>query len=319
MSSEDYGAGSVSESTQALGSAPAPAPKPKASLRRRWSSAPVWGRLAQEAALPIRVPRWYLALRVLTKSMIYGLVVAWLAFIPVHGVGLVVLWLTLGVMWAVILAAAVVDILHRRRTSQSRMARLSDFCMLVAPVPIAVDLPALCIVLLVVGYVLQLRRISGGQVFMFALLGSIGAIILGTIALVGAESTHPSSSLAQPSTAVGFTMATLFRLTSVKLGSPVTEEGRLIVTVLQVVSAVFLGALYGGLLTMAVRDSTATRASGASAKASATDARLAYIIKQQKEILRRLDEMSPHAATSPVTAGDEKPMAGAEEAGADEA
>jgi hypothetical protein len=72
-----------------------------------------------------------------------------------------------------------------------------------------------------------------------------------------------------------------------KLASPVTSEGHTIVVVLQVFSAIFLGALYGGLLTMAVKDSSKKPTS------SKTDARLAYVIKQQQEILARLDALAP--------------------------
>ena len=159
--------------------------------------------------------------------------------------------------------------------------------MLLAPVPAILDLPALCIILLVAGYVMQLRRISAGQVFMFAVVGSVGAIFLGTVALVGAESQVPQAPLSYPEAAVGFTLATLFRLSSLKLAGPVTSEGHVIVVVLQVFSAVFLGAFYGGLLAMVVKDSSKKPST------SKTDARLAYVIKQQQEILKRLDALAP--------------------------
>ena len=122
---------------------------------------------------------------------------------------------------------------------------------------------------------------------MFALVGSIGAIVLGTVALVGAESQVAQAPLSQPEAAIGFTLATLFRLTSIKLAGPVTSEGHVIVVVLQVFSAVFLGAFYGGLLAMVVRDSSKRPST------SKTDARLAYVIKQQQEILARLDALAP--------------------------
>lgn len=255
-------------------------------------------RLAQEAALPIPVPPWFVVMRAITKSMIYGLVVAWLAFIPVHEIGRMVLWSLLAVMWVVILTATVIDIVHRRRAQESRLARMSDVAMLLAPLPIFVDLPGLCIVLIVVGYVLQLRRISGGQVFTFVLFGSVGTIILGTIALLGAESQQPNAPLGHPAAAAEFTVATLFRLTSIKAGAPITQEGQVIVTVLQIVSAIFLGALYGGLLTWAVRDSRTSTAASASRQSSTTETRLAYVIKQQQEILRRLDAIAPAMESS---------------------
>lgn len=248
-------------------------------------------RLVAEAALPVAVPTWFLVMRAITKSMAYGLIVTWLAFVPVHDVGRAILWSVLAAMWAVILTAMILDIIHRRRTQESRLVRMSDVAMLLAPLPIFINLPGLAIVFLVVGYVLQLRRISAGQVFMFVLFGSVGTIIMGTIALLGAEAQNPNAPLAQPGAAAEFTVATLFRLTSLKVGAPLTDEGQIIVTVLQIVSAIFLGALYGGLLTWAVRDSRSTKST--SRQTSTTDARLAYVIKQQQEILRRLDAIAP--------------------------
>ena len=256
-------------------------------VRSSVTSSGLWQRLAQEAGIPVRTPRWFIALRALSKSLIYGLVVAWVAFIPVHGGGAVALWLCVGVLWATTLTATVIDFMHRRHTGESRLARISDITMLLAPVPALLNLPALCVILLVAGYIMQLRRISAGQVFMFAVVGSVAAILLGTVALVGAETQSPQSPLAEPGAAIGFTLATLFRLTSLKLAGPMTSEGRTIVVVLQVFSAIFLGALYGGLLTMAVKDSSKKAAS------SKTDARLAYVIKQQQEILKRLDALAP--------------------------
>jgi cytochrome c biogenesis factor len=279
------------------GSAPAASsPKPTASG--------VFARIAEEADLPIKVPRWFLVLRVITKSLLYGLLVTWLAFVPVHELGRLVLWIVLGAMWLIILVATVIDIVHRRRARESRLARLSDIAMLLTPLPILINLPGLAVVLLVVGYVLQLRRISAGQVFFFVLFGSLGTVVMGTIALVGAEAQNPNAPLAQPITAAEFTMATLFRLTSVKVGLPLTEEGQVITTVLQIVSALFLGALYGGLLTWAVRDSRSASSKTAARAASVTEARLAYVIKQQQEILRRLDAIAP---TSESTQHEDPP------------
>lgn len=251
------------------------------------ASSGFWRRLSEEAAIPIRVPRWFLVLRALSKTMIYGLVVAWVAFIPLSGVWAIVLWSCVGLLWATILAATVIDIRHARRTKQSPRARISDITMLLAPLPALVGLPALCIILLVAGYIMQLRRISAGQAFMFALIGSIGAIVLGTIALIGAESVRAGSELAQPINAIEYTAARIFRLTSVDVGRPVTAEGEAIGTILQIFSAIFLGALYGGLLAFVVKDSKRTPS------ASTADARLAYVIKQQQEILRRLDSIAP--------------------------
>jgi len=259
-------------------------------------------RLAAEAALPIPAPTWFVVMRAITKSMAYGLIVTWLAFVPVHDVGRTVLWIILAAMWAVILAAMILDIIHRRRTQESRLVRMSDVAMLLTPLPIFINLPGLAIVFLVVGYVLQLRRISAGQVFMFVLLGSVGTIIMGSIALLGAEAQNPNAPLAQPGAAAEFTVATLFRLTSLKVGAPLTDEGQIIVTVLQIVSAIFLGALYGGLLTWAVRDSRSSKST--SRQTSTTDARLAYVIKQQQEILRRLDALAP---TSESTQHEDPP------------
>jgi hypothetical protein len=256
-------------------------------VRTSVTSSGLWQRLAQEAGIPVRTPRWFIALRALSKSLVYGLVVAWAAFVPLHGVGAVALWLCVGVLWATTLTATVIDFMHRRHTGESRLARISDITMLLAPLPALVNLPAVCIILLVAGYIMQLRRISAGQVFMFALVGSVGAIVLGTVALVGAESQVAQAPLSQPEAAIGFTLATLFRLTSIKLAGPVTSEGHVIVVVLQVFSAVFLGAFYGGLLAMVVRDSSKKPST------SKTDARLAYVIKQQQEILARLDALAP--------------------------
>jgi len=287
-------------------------------VRSGVTSSGLWQRLSAEAGIPVTTPRWFIALRAASKTMLFGLLVAWVAFIPVHGVGAVVLWLCVGVLWATILAATVIDFLHRRRTGESRLARISDVTMLLAPVPALLGLPGVCIALLVAGYVMQLRRISAGQVFMFAVVGSIGAIVLGTVALVGAESQVAQAPLAEPGSAIGFTLATLFRVTSVKLASPQTSEGHVIVVVLQVFSAIFLGALYGGLLTMVVKDSSKKPAT------SKTDARLAYVIKQQQEILKKLDALAEAGlltnvrdtapappqddnAAEPPTAGEEGP------------
>jgi hypothetical protein len=191
-----------------------------------------------------------------------------------------------GVLWATTLAATVIDFMHRRHTGASRIARISDITMLLAPVPAMLNLPALSIILLVAGYVMQLRRISAGQVFMFAVVGSVGAIVLGTVALIGAESQVAQAPLSEPGAAIGFTLATLFRVTALKLASPVTSEGHVIVVVLQVFSAIFLGAFYGGLLAMVVKDSSKKPST------SKTDARLAYVIKQQQEILKKLDALA---------------------------
>ena len=256
------------------------------------TSSGFWHRVSEEAAIPVTVPRWFLVLRALSKTMIYGLVVAWVAFIPLRGAWAIVLWSCVGLLWVTILAATVIDVRHARRTEQSHRARLSDITMLLAPLPALVDLPALCIILLVAGYIMQLRRISAGQAFMFALFGSIGAILLGTIALIGAESVRAGSELAQPINAIEYTAAKLFRLTSVNVGTPETTEGEAIGTILQIFSAIFLGALYGGLLAFVVKDSKKKPST------STTDARLAYVIKQQQEILRRLDSIAPPATKS---------------------
>ncbi len=272
---------------------------PAGASAKKKSSSTFWTRLRTESALPRSAPRWFVALRALSKTGLYGLVVAWVAFIPMHrGLG-VVLWTIVAVLWLTIAVATVMGWMHRRRTSESQFARWSDLAMLLAPLPILFGLPLITVALLVVGYGLQLRRISGGQVFIFALFASVLAVVLATIALIGAESQVPGSALSSPTSAVGYTLSSLFRLTNAKSVVPVTQEGRTIGSILQVVSAIFLGALYGGLLTMVVKDSSKS----STAAVSSTDARLAYVIKQQKEILARLDALSAAVppAAPPVT------------------
>lgn len=272
------------------------------------NSSPFWKRIREEADLPVTVPPWFLLLRAVSKTGVYGVSVAWMAFLPTSEATDIVLWTVIGVLWLTIVVGSALDFRHRRRTEKARMLRASDVAMILAPLPIFLGSPIIVGALLVAGYGMQLRRISGGEVFLFALVGSFGALLLGTIALYGAESADSKSPISSPTDAAVFAAATLMRLNSLKAGNPVTEEGQVVVTVLQVVSAIFLGALYGGLLTMVVKDSGKRKTN------DTTEARLAYVIKQQQEILRRLDALAPKPAADPPepasATGDAPPAPG---------
>lgn len=243
-----------------------------------------WTRLRAETGLPPGAPRWFVALRFASKSLVYGIALAWLGYVPTPQPWQGALWGLVGVLWIVTIAAMVIDVRHRRRTEASRFARASDISMALAPVPILLGIPLLGLALLVAGYVLQLRRVSGGRVFVFAIVGSTIALVLATVALFGVEANELNSTLGTLPSAASFTVSTILQLSSADGITPLSEQGRIIGDALQVISAIFIGAIYGGLLTMVVRDANDD-------EVAEIRSRLDHLSAQQDEILARLDAL----------------------------
>lgn len=245
----------------------------------------VWGRIRTESGLPADAPRWLVGLRYASKSLVYGVALAWLGYVPTPQPWRGLLWALVAVLWVVIIVATVIDVRHRRRTEASRFARASDISMALAPIPILLGIPLLGLALLIAGYVLQLRRVSGGRVFIFAIVGSTVALVLGTVALFGIEAREPDSALGTPQAAASYSVGTILQLSSADDITPSSDEGRIIADVLQVISAIFIGAIYGGLLTMVVRDANDD-------DVDEIRDRLDRLTAQQDEILARLDDLA---------------------------
>ena len=243
-----------------------------------------WARLRAETGLPPDAPRWFVGLRFASKSLIYGIALAWIGYVPTSQPWQGLIWALVAVLWVVIIAATIIDVRHRRRTESSRFARASDISMALAPIPILLGIPLLGLALLVAGYVLQLRRVSGGRVFIFAIVGSTVALVLATIALFGVEAKESGSTLGTPQAAASYSVSTILQLSSADDITPSSDQGRIIASALQVMSAIFIGAIYGGLLTMVVRDANDDEVND-------IRERLDRLSAQQDAILARLDAL----------------------------
>ncbi len=240
-----------------------------------------------------------------SKSLLYGVAVAWLAFLPATRGLEVFLWCLVGLLWLTIMVSTIIGWTRATPSAVNRSRRVSDLAMLLAPIPIFFDVPLITLALLVVGYVMQLSRISGGQVFIFALFGSAGALVLATIALVGVESADPNSQLSSPEAAMEYVAANLFRISALDVGKTVTPDGQLITAVVQVLGGLFFGVLFGGLLAWLVREQKPAPVS-----ADLVD-RMDQILKHHDHILRRLETLEGsrrHDNTGEV--GDQPPSGG---------
>ncbi len=261
--------------------------------------------MRSETGLPPRAPRWFVAVRWASKSLLYGVAVAWLAFLPATRDLEVFLWCLVGLLWLTIMVSIIIGWSWRTQSAAHRSVHVSDLAMLLAPIPIFFDVPLITLALLVVGYVMQLSRISGGQVFIFALFGSTGALVLATIALVGVESADPNSQLSSPEAAMEYVAANLFRISALDVGKTVTPDGQLITAVVQVLGGLFFGVLFGGLLAWLVREQKPAPVS-----ADLVD-RMDQILKHHDHILRRLETLEGsrrHDNTGEV--GDQPPSGG---------
>lgn len=246
--------------------------------------------MINEARLPVPVPRWFLGLRAITHSLLYFLLLLWVALVhPVFPRRHFVL-IALGLCWLVLLVSVIIELRHRRRSGEGWRARVSDLSLLFAPLFIFAHLPWLGLAMAVVGYVMLLRRVSGGEIFLFALVGTAMAAVMATMAIMEVESAVPGAPLAMLDNASRFTASTLFRLSSVHTDQPVTEDGRGIAVGIQVISSLLLGAIYAGILTALVRG-PAGGSKGSGESKVASDDVMAKVIAQQEEILRRLDRL----------------------------
>lgn len=250
--------------------------------------------MVDEARLPVPLPHWFLVLRALTRSLLYGLLVLWISLVPAVWPRR---WFVLGallVCWLVLVISLIIEVRHHRRGGQSWRPRVSDALLVLAPIAALVGLPLLAIALVVVGYFIQLRRISAGEIFTFAVLGALMSMVIATMALIEAESRAPDSELTSPFEAGKFAVVQLFSLNGLNPHQPRTNEGLMISFFIQMVGIVLVAAVAAGMLRALVGSpNNPMHSSAGSASTGAADERIERILAQQEEILRRLDRLQP--------------------------
>lgn len=174
----------------------------------------------------------------------YSIVFMWGGFFDWAGWAETVLWSVGAVLWVVIAVILVREV--RRADHRLRYLALNPSLVLLLVAPAFLWLtwmPLVAFVLVVVAYVLDLRHHSAGDGFLFSFGLVLFVGVFAGLSMVEVEYEEPESTLDTPSDAIFWAFASLLRINYGKAFSPVTQEGRLLATVVGV-CAVLCASLF---------------------------------------------------------------------------
>jgi hypothetical protein len=162
----------------------------------------------------------------------YSVVFMWGGFFDWAGWAETVLWSLGVVLWLAVAAMFVREVNSRDRRLRHVAVNPSLLVLLIAPAFLWLTwMPLVAFLLVVVAYVLELRNHSAGDGFLFSFGLVLFVGVFAGLSMVEVEYEAPDSSLTTPSDAIFWAFASLLRIDYGTAFSPVTEEGRILATV----------------------------------------------------------------------------------------
>ena len=155
-----------------------------------------------------------------------------------------ILWSLGVVLWIAVATMLVRELMSRDRRLRHVAVNPSLVLLLVAPAFLWLTwMPLAAFMLVVVAYVLDLRNHSAGDGFLFSFGLVLFVGVFAGLSMVEVEYENPESNLDTPSDAIFWAFASLLRINYGKALSPVTEEGRILATVVGI-CAVLCASLF---------------------------------------------------------------------------
>ena len=213
---------------------------------------------------------------------------------------------------ALIWLALVVDLVLLLVRSPNRWSVLRNHLgyplLLAAPFFIGPDLQWWVLLLILVGYLLELRCFAAGRAFAFS-FGLIGFVaIAATMAMVLVERAAEKSRLGDVGEASAWVFSTLLRLLGFRPQQPVTQDGRLLGLVVGVCAVLATSFLTAQLVTWVVGSQSSSNAAedeAAQAHLAALTAELASLRSCVEELNQRMADPTSSATPSPDPGRDD--------------
>lgn len=156
----------------------------------------------------------------------------------------VVLWTVAVALWVLLLGSYVREVRGAERRGAFIVRNLQVPLLLVAPAfMLVVWLPVAAFVLVILAYVLELRRHSAGDGFAFSFGLVLFVGVFAALSMVEIEDDEPNSSLRTPSDALYWAFGSLLRINYGRSLNPETSDGRVLATVVGV-CAVLAASLF---------------------------------------------------------------------------
>lgn len=174
----------------------------------------------------------------------YSITMMWGGFFDWAGWTETILWGVAGVLWIVLLVGYVRDVLRANDRVRFVLHHLAVPLLLIAPAFMWLAwVPVVTFVLVVLAYILELRKHSAGDGFLFSFGLVIFVGVFAALSMVEIEDENTNSTLRSPSDALFWAFASLLRINYGKSMSPETTDGRVLATVVGV-CAVLAASLF---------------------------------------------------------------------------
>lgn len=162
----------------------------------------------------------------------YSITMMWGGFFDWAGWTETILWGVAGILWIVLLVGYVRQVLRSSDRTQFVLRHLAVPLLLIAPAFMWLTwVPVVTFVLVVIAYVIELRDHSAGDGFLFSFGLVIFVGVFAGLSMVEIEDEADTSTLKSPSDAIFWAFASLLRINYGKTISPVTNDGRVLATV----------------------------------------------------------------------------------------
>lgn len=211
----------------------------------------------------------------------------------------VALTIACGVLWLVLAVDLGVGIWRGPTRAAVIRAHLGYLPLLVAPVFVGPDLQWGVLLLVLIGYVLEVRRVARGRAvaFSFGLVVFVAVIATWTMVLV--ERADPRSELGSVGEASAWAVSTLLRVPGFRSSQPVTQDGRLLTLVVGVCAVLAATFLTAQLVTwvVGVRGDDAADRSATDEQVAALASELASLRACVMDLTARLGDAPSMSAT----------------------
>lgn len=162
----------------------------------------------------------------------YSIVFMWGGFFDWAGWAETVLWVLGAALWVVVAGLLVIELRKAPSPGRYLLGNPSLPLLLIAPAFLWLTwMPLAAFIIVVVAYVLDLRHHSAGDGFLFSFGLVLFVGVFAGLSMVEVEYEAPNSTLDRPSDAIFWAFASLLRINYGKALSPVTDEGRILATV----------------------------------------------------------------------------------------
>lgn len=249
---------------------------------------------------------------------VYSIVFMWGGFFDWTGWTETILWSLGALLWIVIAVMLVREVVHADHRLRYLVVNPSLWMLLIAPAFLWLTwMPLTAFFIVVVAYVLDLRHHSAGDGFLFSfgLVAFVG--VFAGLSMVEVEDEAPGSTLATPADAIFWAFASLLRVNYGRALYPVTEDGRVLATVVGVCAVLCASLFTAQVVTWLVGErkrADAEAEAQAAAQEAADHARagerhdallaeLAAIREELSDLRGRVDDVAGGPAGGPPTGG----------------